>query len=66
VLSPIGQVVYKCTDIYDPATEIGIAWNDPTLAIRWPIDDPLLSERDRHHLTLAAQTDLLPTTSTDL
>ena len=66
VVSPIAQVEYKCTDLYDPATEIGICWNDPALAIRWPIAQPLLSERDRHHRTLAAQTDYLPPYSTNL
>jgi dTDP-4-dehydrorhamnose 3,5-epimerase len=60
VLSPVAQVAYKCTDLYDPASEIGIAWDDPGLAIEWPIADPLLSERDRQHRTLAAQTDRLP------
>ena len=29
VLSPIAEIEYKCTDIYDPAGQIGIAWNDP-------------------------------------
>jgi len=66
VVSPMAQVEYKCTDLYDPETEIGIAWNDPALAIRWPIAEPLLSERDRHHPMLAAQTDNLPTYSTEL
>lgn len=49
VTSPYAQVEYKCTDLYDPASEIGIAWNDPGLAISWPIEDPILSERDRRH-----------------
>jgi len=60
VLSPMAQVAYKCTDLYDPAGEIGIAWDDPALAIDWPIAEPLLSDRDRRHPTLAAQTDRLP------
>jgi len=66
VLSPTAQVEYKCTDFYDPATEIGIAWNDPALAIQWPIAEPLLSERDRRPPTLAAQLESLPTYSTNL
>ena len=60
VLSPLAQVAYKCTDLYDPTGEIGIAWDDPQLAIDWPVAVPLLSERDRHHPTLAAQNDRLP------
>jgi len=47
--------------VYDRASEVGIAWNDPVLAIPWPIADPVLSERDRHHPTLAELGDHLPT-----
>jgi dTDP-4-dehydrorhamnose 3,5-epimerase len=47
VLSERAQVEYKCTDLYDPADELVLAWNDPELAIPWPIAAPLLSERDR-------------------
>jgi dTDP-4-dehydrorhamnose 3,5-epimerase len=61
VLSEVAEVEYKCTDLYEPATEIGIAWNDPALAIAWPVASPLLSERDRHHPTLEGQRDRLPT-----
>src|SRR5262249_12020080 len=53
VVSPVAQVEYKCTDIYDPASEIGIAWNDPALAIPWPVGSPTLSDRDRRNPTLA-------------
>ena len=60
VMSSVAQVEYKCTDVYDRASEIGIAWNDPVLAIPWPIADPVLSERDRHHPTLAELGDHLP------
>ena len=47
VLSERAQIEYKCTALYDPADEICIAWNDPTIAIEWPIRDPILSPRDR-------------------
>ena len=60
VVSPIAQVEYKCTDLYDPADELGIAWNDPALAIPWPVARPFLSERDRRHPLLADVMDLLP------
>ena len=60
VLSEAAEIVYKCSDFYDPASEVGIVWNDPTLAIAWPIDEPLLSERDRHHPTLDAVSSRLP------
>ena len=60
VLSPEAEIEYKCTDVYDPKAEIGIAWNDPALAISWPIDRPLLSERDQCHPRLEEQADRLP------
>jgi dTDP-4-dehydrorhamnose 3,5-epimerase len=47
VLSETAQVEYKVTTLYDRADEIGVAWDDPDLAIAWPIDDPLLSPKDR-------------------
>jgi dTDP-4-dehydrorhamnose 3,5-epimerase len=68
VVSPTAQVEYKCTDIYDPKSELGIAWNDPSIAIQWPIAEPFLSERDTRHLPLAAVMAQLPVfaPSTDL
>jgi dTDP-4-dehydrorhamnose 3,5-epimerase len=60
VVSPIAQVEYKCTDFYDPEGELGIAWNDPELAVSWPVREPLLSARDRQHPRLADLTDKLP------
>ena len=53
VVSAIAQVEYKCTDLYDPADEIGIAWNDPAINVTWPVTEPILSERDRRHPPLA-------------
>jgi dTDP-4-dehydrorhamnose 3,5-epimerase len=66
VLSPSAEVEYKCTDFYDPADELGIAWNDPTLAINWGVEAPILSDRDRQHLLLNALLDRLPAFSTVL
>jgi len=60
VVSPVAQVEYKCTDIYDPKSELGIAWNDPAIGINWPIAEPILSERDTRHLPLSAVIDRLP------
>lgn len=40
-------VLYKCTEFYRPDCESSIAWNDPALGIDWPIDSPILSEKDR-------------------
>jgi dTDP-4-dehydrorhamnose 3,5-epimerase len=60
VVSPVAQIEYKCTDLYDPEGELGIAWNDPALAIPWPVRAPLLSVRDQRQPTLAEVADRLP------
>jgi dTDP-4-dehydrorhamnose 3,5-epimerase len=48
VLSDVADVIYKQTAYYDPAVERGIAWNDPEIAIDWPLPlaDLIVSERD--------------------
>jgi dTDP-4-dehydrorhamnose 3,5-epimerase len=47
VLSEVAQVEYKVTAPWDRADEVTIAWDDPELAIAWPVDEPLLSDKDR-------------------
>lgn len=47
VLSEVADVVYKCSSYFDPATESGFAYDDPSVGIVWPVDQPLVSERDR-------------------
>lgn len=47
-LSDPTEIVYKCSDIYHPESERTIAWNDPELAIEWPITDPIVSAKDRN------------------
>ncbi|MDR3559709.1 MAG: dTDP-4-dehydrorhamnose 3,5-epimerase [Candidatus Pacebacteria bacterium] len=37
---------YKCDNFYEPSAESGIIWNDPDLNINWPIENPVLSEKD--------------------
>jgi len=55
------QFLYKCSDFYDSADEHGIAWNDPGLRISWGVENPLVSEKDTRHPTLAeARRDFLP------
>jgi dTDP-4-dehydrorhamnose 3,5-epimerase len=48
VISEVAEFAYKCSDFYAPDEERGIIWNDPELAIDWPIGDaaPLLSPKD--------------------
>ena len=53
VMSETAIFEYKCTALYDPADEIGIAFDDPELAIEWPVDAPILSDRDRRNPPLA-------------
>jgi dTDP-4-dehydrorhamnose 3,5-epimerase len=61
VLSETADVVYKCTSVYDPATESGFRWDDPEVAIAWPDDvEPLLSDRDRNAPALGEIADGLP------
>lgn len=47
VLSAEACVAYKCTDFYAPDSEGGILWSDPDIGIEWPVDDPLLSDKDK-------------------
>ena len=47
--SPSADFLYKCTDFYSPADERTLAWDDPTLGIRWPLPpgvSPELSAKD--------------------
>ncbi|MFA7438299.1 dTDP-4-dehydrorhamnose 3,5-epimerase [Castellaniella sp.] len=53
VLSEQADQTYKCTDYYDPDDEGGLAWNCPDISVAWPIDQPLLSAKDRQHPTLS-------------
>ena len=55
VLSEFAEVQYKCSAVYNPKTEAGIMWNDPDLAVQWPLNgiEPLLSDRDKGNQTFA-------------
>jgi dTDP-4-dehydrorhamnose 3,5-epimerase len=46
VLSERAEVEYKCSAPYAPDCEVAVAWDDPELAIPWPVEDPVLSPRD--------------------
>ena len=60
VLSETADVAYKLSSYYDPDSEAGIAWEDPDVGVEWPIDEPVLSERDRSAPRLAEIADTLP------
>ena len=46
-LVPETEVMYKVTSPYNREAERGVRWNDPTLALPWPVRDAVLSERDQ-------------------
>jgi len=54
VTSETALFAYKCSRYYAPAHERAIRFDDPAIAITWPVDAPLLSEKDRNAPTLAA------------
>jgi dTDP-4-dehydrorhamnose 3,5-epimerase len=62
VLSDLADFVYKCTNVYDPATEAGIRFDDPDVGIEWPDIELLYSERDATAPRLADVRDELPFT----
>ncbi len=47
VLSETADVMYKVSTVYDAATECTLSWDDPEIAVAWPLSEPLLSTRDR-------------------
>lgn len=60
VTSDMAEVVYQCTDYYDPDDERGILWSDPEIDVHWPITEPILSRKDQHHPLLNSAADQLP------
>ena len=53
VMSELAIVHYKCTALYDRDDEVGIAYNDPALAIAWPVANPVLSPKDQGNISWA-------------
>jgi dTDP-4-dehydrorhamnose 3,5-epimerase len=47
VTSETALFSYKCTELYAPQHERSLRWDDPTIAINWPIANPLVSDKDR-------------------
>ena len=58
-LSEHADFLYKCTDLYAPGDEYGIAWDDPEIAIEWPEMDYLISDKDLAN-PLLSESDHLP------
>jgi dTDP-4-dehydrorhamnose 3,5-epimerase len=52
VLSDVADYTYQASAYYDGTDRRAVAWDDPDLAVPWPIEAPILSERDRHNPTL--------------
>ncbi len=47
VLSETADVLYKTTDLYYPDDEYGVLWSDPSIAIDWPVEVPVVSDKDK-------------------
>ncbi len=48
VISKTARVTYKCSDYYHPEDEGGILWSDPAVGIKWPVNDPIISGKDKN------------------
>ena len=62
VTSGQAEFLYKCTELYDPASERTLAWNDPEVGVQWPLVpgmEPLLSAKDLQG-RLLAEADVFP------
>lgn len=60
VLTDSAEVEYKCSTLYAAGDEFGVAWNDPEIAIDWPVRAPILSAKDAALPRIADVSDLLP------
>lgn len=38
---------YKCSNVFHKESESGVLWNDPHLNIQWPVDEPIVSDKDK-------------------
>lgn len=53
VISDNADFEYKCTEFYNPNSEVGIMWNDPDLGIDWPVSDPIVSDKDNKNFSIS-------------
>lgn len=54
VLSEVAEVLYKVSTLYDASQERTLAWNDPDIGVKWPVESPVLSARDCNGESLAS------------
>ena len=54
VLSEFAIFHYKCSDFYAPDDEGGIIWSDPDIGIKWPVENPIISDKDKQYPNLAS------------
>ena len=47
VLSEEAHVIYSCNDVFAPEADGGVLWNDPEINIKWPVDNPVVSDKDK-------------------
>jgi dTDP-4-dehydrorhamnose 3,5-epimerase len=59
-LSPVADVIYKCTDLYVPGDDRGVLWSDSAIGITWPVKVPILSPKDERHAGLDPAREDLP------
>lgn len=52
VLSETAMFHYKCTEFYSPQDEVTVCWDDPAIGIKWPVANPVVSQKDAHGLLL--------------
>ncbi len=52
VLSETALFAYKCTEFYSPQDELTLCWDDPDVGVKWPLNDPVLSEKDKQGVRL--------------
>lgn len=58
-LSPVADVLYKCTAVYDAQDDHGVLWADESLGISWPVTTPIISGKDQMYRKLdPSRTDL--------
>ena len=58
--SDVAELEYKCSDVYVADDQHGVLWSDPTIGIKWPVREPILSDADRAYRPLMVDRDDLP------